>query len=233
MIPGLMIWTRSWRLWRILSKQTPNLPTIEEKDAFMRCCWRLFGFAAIIAMACRGQTPGAFPPTNTGGLTVAHFASLPSAPRLNQAFLFVDAVSSGTCGGGGTAYAVCAWNGSAFSATGGTSTGLGDPGANGIVYRSGAGTSTIATATQMSGANFCQDAGSSGTTYTCNLSPVIGSYATGTLYWFKANTTNTGSATINFNSKGPLTIKKMVGGIATNLAANDIASGQWVAVIYD
>jgi len=183
------------------------------------------------ATFCSGQLfPGS---SGTGGLMIAHFASPPASPTLNQAFLFVDATSSGTCGGGGTAYAVCAWNGSAFTATAGTSTGLGDPGANGIVYRSGAGTSTDATATQMSGPNFCADAGST-SAYACNLSPAIGSYVTGTLYWFKANTAYTiGTPSINYNSKGALTIVKMIGGITTSLSSGDIAAGQWVAGVYD
>lgn len=181
--------------------------------------------------ALRAQSQ--FPPGGSGnGLTVAHFASPPSSPTLNQAFLFVDAASSGTCGGGGTAGAVCYWNGSAFTATSGTSTGLGDPGANGIVFRSGAGTSTDATATQMSGPNFCSDAGSTDA-YACSLSPVIGSYVAGTIYWFKANTANTGASSINFNSKGALAIKTINGSITTDTITGDILAGQWVAVFYD
>jgi hypothetical protein len=87
----------------------------------------------------------------------------------------------------------------------------------------------------MSGPNFCSDAGANDT-YACSLSPAIASLATGTLYWFKANTANSaasGVSTINLNAKGAKTITKMVGGITTNLAVNDIAAGQWVAVIYD
>ena len=168
---------------------------------------------------------------STGGLAVATFASPPTAIT-NQAFLFTDASATGVCTGGGTAKAVCVWNGSSFQAIAGTSVGLGDPGANSVVYRNGSGTSIPATATQMSGPNFCQDAGSSGA-YACNLSPVIASYVTGTLYWFKANTANTGGASINLNSLGALTLVKMIGAITTSLAANDIRAGQWVACLYD
>jgi hypothetical protein len=93
--------------------------------------------------------------------------------------------------------------------------------------------STSTTATGMSAANFCADAGASDT-YACNLAPAIASYVTGTHYWFKANTVNTGAASINFNAKGALAIKKLTAGsITTDLADNDIRAGQWVEVVYD
>src|ERR1041385_3884033 len=185
----------------------------------------------VFAGVCLGQF--VFPPDGgTGGLSNATFANPPSSPALNAAYLFTDASATGTCAGGGTSYAICAWNGSSFAAIAGTSTGLGDPGANSIPYRNGSGSTIPATATQMSGPNFCQDAGSTDA-YACNLSPVIASYATGTLYWFKANTTNTGAASVNFNGKGALTIKKMAGAISTDLSDSDIRVGQWVACLYD
>src|ERR1035438_3198054 len=141
-----------------------------------------------------------------GGLTLATFASPPSSPTTNAPYLFTDTSSTGVCTGGGTAtYAICAWNGSSWTATStATGTGLGDPGANGLVYRNGAGTSIDATATQMSGPNFCSDAGANDT-YACSLSPAIASLPPGTLYWFKANTANSaasGVSTINLNAKG-------------------------------
>jgi len=114
----------------------------------------------------------------------------------------------------------------------GTSTGLGDPGSNGIVYRDSAGTSTVATATEMAGPNNCADAGSNDT-YACTLSPAPSAYTTRACYVFTANTANTGAATINFNSLGAKTIKKVAGGITTDLADNDIRSGQVVTVCYD
>lgn len=80
--------------------------------------------------------------------------------------------------------------------------------------------------------NGCIDAGANDT-YACNPSPVVGSYVTGAHYRFKANTANTGAATINVNSKGALTIVKMAGGITTALADNDIRAGQWVDCTYD
>jgi hypothetical protein len=79
---------------------------------------------------------------------------------------------------------------------------------------------------------FCADAGASDA-YACNLTPAITAYVTGTHYRFKANTVNTGAATINLNSVGAITIKKAVGGITTDLADNDIRAGQWVDLAYD
>jgi hypothetical protein len=80
--------------------------------------------------------------------------------------------------------------------------------------------------------NACVDAAVNDT-YACSLTPALASYATGQVVWFKANTANTGAATVNFNSLGAKTIKKVAGGITTDLATNDIRAGQWVAVIYD
>jgi hypothetical protein len=104
-----------------------------------------------------------------------------------------------------------------------------DPGSNSIPYRSGAGTATAANAIQLSGPFFCQDSGSTGA-YTCNLTPAIASYTTGTIFWFRANTANTGSATLNLNGLGAKAIMKQAN---QPLAANDIRSGEWVMVTFD
>jgi len=80
--------------------------------------------------------------------------------------------------------------------------------------------------------NVCSDAGSTDA-YACNLVPAITTYITGSAYTFKANTANTGAATLNLNSLGAKTIVKVVGGITTTLADNDIRAGQFVNVIYD
>lgn len=109
---------------------------------------------------------------------------------------------------------------------------LGDPGSNSIPYRNGAGTSVPASATEISAPLYCADAGSTDT-YACTLSPAPAAYATGAVYQFKANTLNTGAATINFNSLGAKTIKKAAGGITTDLATNDILAGQVVTLTYD
>src|ERR1051325_10781459 len=81
--------------------------------------------------------------------------------------------------------------------------------------------------------NFCNTTGSSANAYTCNLSPAISLYRLGTRYTFLANAANTGSATLNLNGVGAKTLKKLVGGVTTNLTAGDIQPSQMVEVIYD
>lgn len=80
--------------------------------------------------------------------------------------------------------------------------------------------------------NGCADAGANDT-YACNMTPPVTSYTTGGVYRFKANTANTGAATVNFNSAGAVTIKKTTSGITTDLDNNDIKAGQWVVLVYD
>lgn len=80
--------------------------------------------------------------------------------------------------------------------------------------------------------NYCADAGSTDA-YACNLSPAITAYRTGTRYTFKANTINTGAASLNLNSLGVKTIKKWVGTAKADLTTGDIQAGQQVDVIYD
>lgn len=103
---------------------------------------------------------------------------------------------------------------------------------NGILKGNGTGAVTSAKADEIEAPLFGADSGSNDT-YTTSLSPAITAYVLGTHYRFKANTANTGIATINFNSLGAKTIKKAVGGITTDLADNDIRAGQWVDVVYD
>jgi hypothetical protein len=69
-------------------------------------------------------------------------------------------------------------------------------------------------------------------TITATLSPAITAYVTGQRYHFKAGGTNTGAATINFNSVGAASIKKGPDG-ATALAAGDITTGGIYTVEYD
>ncbi|HEY3417164.1 MAG TPA: hypothetical protein VGM23_09800, partial [Armatimonadota bacterium] len=107
---------------------------------------------------------------------------------------------------------------------------VGDPGANGMVYRSGPGAALVATADQMSGAFHCQDTSSTANAYNCDLSPAITGYTTGTIYWFKAGAAGTGAATVNFNGLGAKAIKKRSN---VDLAAGDIGAGQWVMLTYD
>ena len=84
----------------------------------------------------------------------------------------------------------------------------------------------------LDAACFAEDAGANDT-YTATLSPAITAYVTGAHYRFKANTANTGAATINLNALGAKTIVKAAGGITTALADNDIRAGQWVDLVYD
>jgi len=79
---------------------------------------------------------------------------------------------------------------------------------------------------------FAADSGSTDA-YACTYSPAITSYVTGVTYKFKANTANTGAATIDINGLGAKTIVKVASGITTTLADNDIRAGQWVEMIYD
>lgn len=78
----------------------------------------------------------------------------------------------------------------------------------------------------------CQDAGSTDS-YACNFAVAPSGYVTGQQYRFKANTANTLAATINFNSLGTKTIKKVQGGITNDLATGDICVGLWVDLTYD
>jgi hypothetical protein len=81
---------------------------------------------------------------------------------------------------------------------------------------------------------YCADAGSSTTAYTCSLTPPITAYTTGAHYFFKANTANSAASTLALNGiASPVTIKKPVGGVTTDLVANDIRAGQIVEVVFD
>ena len=78
----------------------------------------------------------------------------------------------------------------------------------------------------------CADAGASDT-YTCLMTPTLTAYTTGMQVVFKANTANTGAATLNVDSLGAKTIAKLGGGITTVLADNDLRAGQWTLLVYD
>lgn len=79
---------------------------------------------------------------------------------------------------------------------------------------------------------FAADAGGTDD-YAITLSPAISGYTNGQLYRFKANTANTGAATLAINGLAAKTIKKAAGGVTTDLASNDIRAGQMVDVVYD
>jgi hypothetical protein len=91
----------------------------------------------------------------------------------------------------------------------------------------------VTIAASSDSALYCADAGSTDA-YACNLSPAITAYVTGQYYRFKANTANTGAATLALNGIAtPVNIKKVAGGVTTVLNDNDIRAGQMVTVVYD
>lgn len=88
---------------------------------------------------------------------------------------------------------------------------------------------TILGKTQDGSVIYAADSGANDT-YAVTLSPVPSAYTTGMVVNFKANTANTGAATLNVNSLGAKTIKKNKD---QDLSDNDIKSGQIVTVVYD
>lgn len=66
--------------------------------------------------------------------------------------------------------------------------------------------------------------------YTITLSPAPNAYVAGMKFSFKANTANTGAATLNVNGLGAKTIVK---GVSSTLADGDIAANMVSTVIYD
>lgn len=76
---------------------------------------------------------------------------------------------------------------------------------------------------------YAADAGSTDA-YAITLPTAPAAYATGQLYAFKANTINTGAATLNVNALGAITIKK---GGTTDLSDGDISAGMYIIVLYD
>jgi len=69
--------------------------------------------------------------------------------------------------------------------------------------------------------------------YVVTPSVALGAYVTGERYSWRANHTNTGTATGNISGLGAKTIKKMTSAGKTNLAAGDIMPSQPVTVEYD
>ena len=77
--------------------------------------------------------------------------------------------------------------------------------------------------------NFAADAEASDA-YAIALDPVPPRYLTGVMFLFTANTANTAAATLNVNTMGAKTIKKLHD---QDLATGDIEAGQVVVVVYD
>jgi hypothetical protein len=82
---------------------------------------------------------------------------------------------------------------------------------------------------QNSTHTFAADAGGSDD-YAISLTPAVTAYVTGQRFAFKANTANTGAATLNVNGLGAKTIVKHS---SATLASNDIKAGSIVEVLYD
>jgi len=85
------------------------------------------------------------------------------------------------------------------------------------------------TGLQHNAEKYAADAGSNDT-YVITLSPAPTSYTNGMVVYFKANTINTGAATLNVNGLGAKTIVK---GVNTTLSDGNILAGQFCMVIYD
>ncbi len=77
--------------------------------------------------------------------------------------------------------------------------------------------------------NYGVDAGIDDT-YVIALSPALVAYAAGLQITFKANTANTGAASLNVNGLGAKTIVKAV---STTLSDNDILASMLCVVVYD
>lgn len=66
--------------------------------------------------------------------------------------------------------------------------------------------------------------------YVITLTPVLSQYVVGMPLFFKADSANTGTSTLNVNGLGVVTLKKQ-GNV--NLVEGDIVAGQLVGVVYD
>lgn len=78
----------------------------------------------------------------------------------------------------------------------------------------------------------CTDAGASDA-YTCSPGSDVTAYTQYPLVRLFANTANTGAATVNIQSIGAKTIKKLRGGITQDLETGDIKAGQYLTMFYD
>ena len=81
--------------------------------------------------------------------------------------------------------------------------------------------------------NYTLTAGGTADVKTLTYTVAPAAYYNGQIFSFIANTTNTTTVTINVNALGAKTIKKMVAGVATDLAAGDMVSGARVEIAYN
>ena len=100
---------------------------------------------------------------------------------------------------------------------------------DGTNWTSAALSAATAAGVQNMSYSYAADAGSTDA-YAITLSPAPAAYAVGQMFLFKANTVNTGAATLNVNTLGAITIKK---GNNADLATNDIRAGQMALVTYN
>lgn len=75
--------------------------------------------------------------------------------------------------------------------------------------------------------------GGSTNAYTITYTPALSAYISGERYSFVANADNTGSATVNINSLGAKTLRKVTSAGKVALASGDIKNTQPVTVEYD
>jgi hypothetical protein len=81
--------------------------------------------------------------------------------------------------------------------------------------------------------NFTLTAAGTADAKTLTYSVAPAAYYNGQRFAFIANTTNTGSATLNVNSVGAKTIKSMLTGTLANLSASNMVAGMYVEVAYN
>jgi len=85
--------------------------------------------------------------------------------------------------------------------------------------------------TQRNTFNYVAVSGTNALTGNLTYSPIA--YQAGQAFIIKIANTNTGSVTLNLNSLGAKTVKKLFNGALTNMQSGDLISGQVVTVIYD
>jgi hypothetical protein len=106
-------------------------------------------------------------------------------------------------------------------------------GANWWFVETGSGGGSVtASAIQNESYNYASDTGAANA-YAVALSPAATSYVAGLDVAFKAANANTGASTLNVNSLGAKTVKKMYGGSLVDLSSGDISAGQIIKAKYD
>lgn len=91
---------------------------------------------------------------------------------------------------------------------------------------------TIA-ATQAGIVHYCPASGASTTTYACNLSPALPSYATGMQVIFRPDLTNSGPLTLNISGLGSRPVQKAQNGVLTELSAGEMTANIPYQLLYD